>query len=208
MQIVLYFISTIIFCIASAYVAFRSQFSKKQIVYFSFTSVLVMGIAVMLSNFYTTNILIENVKRVCLLSMLAPIAYVDSKELRIPNKMIILGLIYRAIVIPIELFTYSGIRDSYIVSDIIAAALISVAAMLCRLVLHGGIGAGDIKLFVVMGLFLGLEGIWSSMFCTLIATFIVSVILLITKRKTKSDSIAFGPFLAIGTMLSVFLTGM
>lgn len=208
MQIVLYFISTIIFCIASAYVAFRSQFSKKQIVYFSFTSVLVMGIAVMLSNFYTTNILIENVKRVCLLSMLAPIAYVDSKELRIPNKMIILGLVYRAIVIPIELFTYSGIRDSYIVSDIIAAALISVAAMLCRLVLHGGIGAGDIKLFVVMGLFLGLEGIWSSMFCTLIATFIVSVILLITKRKTKSDSIAFGPFLAIGTMLSVFLTGM
>lgn len=73
---------------------------------------------------------------------------------------------------------------------------------------QGSIGAGDIKLFVVMGLLLGLDGIWSAIFLSLVLSFITAIYFLITKRKGKKDAMAFGPALAIGTWLSIFLTGM
>ena len=64
------------------------------------------------------------------------------------------------------------------------------------------------KLFIVMGLLLGVRGIWGAMFLSLIVSFFAAIFFLITKKKSKKDEMAFGPALAIGTFLAIFLTGM
>ena len=67
---------------------------------------------------------------------------------------------------------------------------------------------GDIKLMLVMCLFQGFYGVASALFCSLFVAFIYAVVVLITKKKSKSDAVAFAPAILLGTMLSVFLIGM
>ena len=83
-----------------------------------------------------------------------------------------------------------------------------LAAFLCTLLMKNSVGAGDMKLFVVMGLLLGMHGIWGAIFASLIVSFVVAIVLLVSKKKTRKDAIPFGPALVVGTFLSVFLTGM
>ena len=64
------------------------------------------------------------------------------------------------------------------------------------------------KLFIVMGLLLGLEGIWNAIFLAMFVMFVIAVVLLLSKKKTKKDSIPFGPAIAIGTYLAIISIGM
>ena len=97
---------------------------------------------------------------------------------------------------------------SYLLTEVIASAVLFLVAVLCALIVKNSIGGGDMKLFVVMGLLLGLQGTWGAIFLSLIVSFIVAVALLITRKKSRKDAIPFGPALAAGTYLSIFLTGM
>ena len=203
-------LAAVILCVAACYLPVREKgnIPKSRMIYSGIMILTVAGITLMLQLFYVNNSLIHNIKKVCLLSLLGPIAYTDFTETRIPNIYIILGLIYRGILIPVELLFSREIFLSTILSEVVAASALFLAALLCRICIKNSIGAGDMKLFLVMGLFLGLNGIWSAILLSLIVSFIIAVFLLISKRKTKKDSMAFGPALTIGTFLSIFLTGM
>ena len=69
----------------------------------------------------------------------------------------------------------------------------------------GGMGEGDIEIAAICGVFLG----WQNMILTILLSFIIGGIvggvLIILKKKTKRDAIAFGPFLFIGALISLFL---
>jgi prepilin signal peptidase PulO-like enzyme (type II secretory pathway) len=77
--------------------------------------------------------------------------------------------------------------------------------LLIALVTRGGIGGGDIKLVGALGLFLGQSGIIFTVVCGIIAGGIVSLFLLLTKRKNRKDAIAYGPYFAVAAMLALFL---
>lgn len=64
------------------------------------------------------------------------------------------------------------------------------------------------KLFAVMGLYQGLWGAVNSVFFSLLASFVVSVALLISKKKGRKDTISFGPSILIGTIAAIGLAGM
>ncbi len=177
-------------------------------IYCAVMCILVLATALLLQLLYKENTFLFQVKRICLLSVLWGAAYVDYKEYRIPNRYILLGLIYRGILLLLEFFTERADLKVTLLSEIIAAAALLLAAGLCRLCIKNAVGMGDIKLFVVMGLLLGLNGIWSAVFLSLIASFVTAVYLLIRKKKSRKDSIPFGPAIAAGTFVSVWLTGM
>ena len=177
----------------------------------AYSAVMIMatiGIALMMIFVYKDNEMLFSLKRLCLLSVMWPIALIDAKSYRIPNLFIIYGLILRVVVFVFELIgNGSGIKYT-LLSEGLAVGALLIVSVLCAFLIKNSIGFGDIKLFVVMGLFLGMEGIWSSMFASLIVSFVVSVFCLITKKKSRKDSIPFGPALVFGTYMSVFLTGM
>lgn len=202
--------AAVVLCGISIYILLKDmeKISLPLKIYSAITVMLVIGVALTFHFIYTDNTFIHNLKRICILSIMGPIAYVDLKEQRIPNKFVLLGLIYWAALIPLEYIMGTPMLRYVILSEIIAAAAMFAAAMLCRVCVKGSIGAGDIKLFLVMGLFLGLDGIWSAVLTSLIISFFIAIVLLLRKKKTKKDSMAFGPALAMGTLLSVWLTGM
>lgn len=199
----------VLLSLVSVYLLIRDQNekSKKMLIYCIIAMFIVVGITCTLIYVYEDNSFIFNLKRICLLSVLWPVAYTDYKQYRIPNSFIVLGLIYRGLIIPIELLWSDAFIASFI-SEIIATAVLLIATVLCGVFIKNAIGAGDIKLFVVMGLLLGLEGIWNAMFLSLIISFFVALYLLARKKKSRSDNIPFGPAITVGTFLSIWLTGM
>ena len=183
-------------------------FPKSAMVY----SAVCVLITVLISAFFTymfpNNSPWVNVKRMILLSILWPIAYIDFKTLRIPNLFVVYGLICRAVILVFEVFLENTQVWGGLISEVIAAGALLLASILCALAVKNGIGFGDMKLFLVMGLMLGLEGIWGAIFLALIVSFFIAIYVLLTKKKTRKDAIPFGPALVIGAYLSICLSGM
>lgn len=96
-------------------------------------------------------------------------------------------------------------------SSIVNYFLSGLGAFLFLLSLHlltkgRGMGFGDVKLAFLMGLFLGFPKIVAAFYIAFLTGAIVGLILIIWKKKRLLGStIPFGPFLVLGTFLSLFL---
>ena len=177
-------------------------------IYSAVCIVLTVTVAAFFQKLYPHNSGWVNIKRMVLLGIIWPLAYIDAKTYRIPNKFILFGLISRAVILIFELLFGNEYIWASLISEVIASVALLLASLLCVLVVKNGIGYGDMKLFVIMGLLLGTEGIWSAIFLALIVSFVIAVVVLLTKKKTRRDAIPFGPAIVIGTYLSVCLSGM
>ena len=83
----------------------------------------------------------------------------------------------------------------------------SLFFLIIYLVTRGrGMGFGDVKLALVLGLFLGFPGIVVGLYAAFLTGATVSLILIILGKKRLKQRIAFGPFLILGTITS-FLFG-
>lgn len=181
---------------------------RSTLIYSLVCVVLTVLIAVFFQRMYPDNSPWVNVKRMVLLAVMWPVAYIDFKTLRIPNLFIIFGLVCRGVILVFELLLGNPYVWPSLISEGIASVALLLAAVLCAVCVKNGIGFGDMKLFVIMGLMLGLEGIWGAIFLALVVSFFIAAFVLISKKKTRKDAIPFGPALVIGTYLSVCLSGM
>lgn len=90
-----------------------------------------------------------------------------------------------------------------------AAAALGAGALffLIAVASRGGMGGGDVKLAAMMGAFLG----WPAIAVALLAAFVlgaaVGVGLIATGRRSRKDLIPFGPSLAVGAAIALFLSG-
>ena len=63
-----------------------------------------------------------------------------------------------------------------------------------------GLGEGDIELLCFIGSFLGIYGAWVTLILGSFSGSLFSIAYLLIYKKTKSQRIAFGPFLALGAI--------
>ena len=70
-----------------------------------------------------------------------------------------------------------------------------------------GMGFGDVKLAIFMGLFLGYPKIIIAFYIAFVVGALVSLILIILKKAGKRTPIPFGPFLILGTFVAWFWGG-
>jgi leader peptidase (prepilin peptidase)/N-methyltransferase len=74
---------------------------------------------------------------------------------------------------------------------------------LIAIVSRGGMGWGDVKLAALIGLATGFPLVFFSLIMGAILGGIVAVSLLIAKKKTRRETIPFGPFLAVAAMITL-----
>ncbi|MBO7690663.1 MAG: prepilin peptidase [Clostridia bacterium] len=77
-----------------------------------------------------------------------------------------------------------------------------LTGVLCRLIAREGFGMGDVKLLPGLGAFLGLDLFLRAMAVTGLVSFMTAVVLLLTRKLTRTDSLPFAPFLALGAVVS------
>ena len=69
-----------------------------------------------------------------------------------------------------------------------------------------GLGGGDIKLFGILGIFLGPTGVMFTIFLSCLVGAIIGLILIGMKRLTKDRPMAFGPAILIVAAFQIFFS--
>lgn len=134
------------------------------------------------------------------------LGWIDYKERIIPNK-IILGLgITRIIFLVYELIVNFELWRRVILYPVLGA-LIGASIIGLALLLSGkGVGMGDVKLFLVIGAYVGSTEIFAVMTCSFLASATVGIVLLILKKVKLKDSVPMAPFAFAGVAVQyIFL---
>ena len=132
--------------------------------------------------------------------------YTDIKAQIIPNSLnmilFIVGLIYLYIKLVFDIHCGIDLLLGFFVGGGIFALIALFALLLYR---KEGMGLGDVKLMGSLGLLLGARNIFQIFVLSFAVGAIISIFLLLTKRKKMDDYIPFGPFIVIATMITMFV---
>lgn len=131
-------------------------------------------------------------------SVLIFIAAVDWRLFIIPDGAnIFLALLGAALMLK------NGAYASHITSAVVALFFFGAVVLITR---GKGMGVGDVKLAGALGLLLG----WPAAFIAFLSSFVIGAIygvaLILARKKTMKDAVPFGPFLVIGTFISLFFS--
>ncbi len=87
-----------------------------------------------------------------------------------------------------------------LVGGLVAFFLFYLAALLYP----GGMGAGDVKLAAFIGLITGFPAVFLALLVTVFAGGLISLLLVVTRIRSRRDYIPYGPFLVIGGAFALF----
>jgi leader peptidase (prepilin peptidase) / N-methyltransferase len=169
------------------------------------------------SSNYWELLLITNLVIYCCLLV---IFVADLKTFIIPDQMIITGIIAslcRILILnlsqnPILLSKFSifsfpfgyaqGMQFS--INYILAAVGASIFFYLLYVVTRGrGMGFGDVKLAIILGLITGFPGIIINLYVAFLTGAFIGVILILYRQKSFKSQVPFGPFLIAGTLVTM-----
>ena len=131
------------------------------------------------------------------ISLLVIINVSDIAYMLIPNKILLFFLpffIVGRIVSPLEPWWDS----------IVGAAIGFSLLLLIAIVSKGGMGGGDIKLFLLIGLVLGTVHTLLTLFLASVIGMIVGIIVLKIKRKGRKTPVPFGPSIVVAAIIVYF----
>src|SRR5690625_2212421 len=140
---------------------------------------------------------IEQIIALLLISMLIIIFITDITYMLIPNKILLFFLplfIIIRFIVPLDpwYIAWVGVIFGYVL-----IALIIIAS-------KGGMGAGDMKLFGVVGIVLGLSHVLLTFFLAAIFGTIIGGAFMLFKKVERRQPIPFGPHIVAATIVTYF----
>lgn len=146
---------------------------------------------------------IRIIRYLFLINILIILSYVDYKKNIIPNSLIFILLGARLIFLVIECILYKDLIKSILFSYFLGFIVGLMVFLLSSLIIKNSIGMGDVKLMGIIGFYVGIKDLFSCMLLSLILCLIVGSILILFKKMNSKDYIAFAPFLALGTIITL-----
>lgn len=133
-----------------------------------------------------------------LISLLVIIFVSDIHYMIIPDKVL---LFFGVLLVVLRLFMPSAPWWDAYLGALVGFLLLLIIAVVSR----GGMGGGDIKLFAVLGLVLGWQGILLTLlFATFFGTIIGGIGLILGKVK-RGKPMPFGPYIVLGALGSYYI---
>lgn len=137
-----------------------------------------------------------------LLCCLFALSMVDIDSMIIPNVFIIIPIGAWAAYIPLAEKPLIYLRDGLIAGAVYGVGLLLISLLMDKLLKKESLGGGDIKLFFVMGLYLGLiNGLLA-----LLASCVFGLIFVLAAKK-KNQPFPFGPAISLSTWLTLLFGG-
>lgn len=129
----------------------------------------------------------------------------DYWEKVVPNRILLLWMMIWILVMG----SY-GVRDlnammRHMFGVILGLVFCMLSFGFCYLISKGNMGAGDVKLAVIMGMYLTGDYVVGAVFYGCILSAVFSILMLARGKMTRKDSIPFVPFLYIGVVIRYFI---
>ena len=152
--------------------------------------------------FFQVSPLLPFVISLCLtlfiLSCFLVIAFIDMRHGIIPNVIVYPALL---VTLSFHLFFFSTFFPFFF-SSLIAGFFFFLLFVLTK---GRGMGFGDVKLALLLGLFLGFPNIVIALYIAfLTGAFVAFILVLAKKKKFSGSTIPFGPFLISGAIIALF----
>ncbi len=145
-------------------------------------------------------------KYIVLTPMLVSVLIIDYKEQIIPNRLTLTifetGLLATVLQAAINVNAGVTIAMEMILGMLVGAGIFLVITLIGGLIVgKEAMGFGDIKLMGALGLLFGWVGIIEVALMSFIFGAIISILLLLFRKKNKSEYIAFGPFIVLASFV-------
>ncbi len=111
------------------------------------------------------------------------------------HRLILNRMMYPAIVAAPFTALLTGVS---LPSSLIGGLLGFAVMLVMYLAARGGLGGGDVRLGLFIGLVTGAQRVFPAMLAFSLVAGVVSAFLLISRKKGPRDAIAFGPFMVVG----------
>ena len=128
------------------------------------------------------------------------LAWIDAKKRIIPNKMIVVLLGIRVIILIAEVIVAMPFVKQALMYPLLGAIIGGGIIGVAMIVSGHGVGAGDVKMFFVIGAFAGSTEIIAVLFYTFLSSAILGLALLLTKKAKMKDTVPLAPFAFIGIL--------
>ncbi len=136
--------------------------------------------------------------------VLEAVSLVDIECYLLPKKIILPAI--GGVEIALALLALTEGKDSLIVGAIAGAVVGFTILLALWRITHGNLGFGDVRLGALCGAmegFIGLDRVVIAIVIGFFVAAIVSLILIALRRVTLKSTVPFGPFLALGAVVSV-----
>ncbi|HHX44228.1 MAG TPA: prepilin peptidase [Chloroflexi bacterium] len=127
-------------------------------------------------------------------ALYAAITVIDFRVRRIPNPLVV------------ALLAVGALQMLWLGRPTLASAALGLLVgggifVLLALLRRGAMGAGDVKLAAAVGWLVGFPLALTALFWGIIAGGVAALVLLITRRAGRKDTMAYGPYLSLGGWL-------
>ena len=139
------------------------------------------------------------------IGLIIPVAAIDLRKRIIPNYFVLIGLVCALVFLAAQILTADGFGLHLVGPAFIGALVGGGVFFLASLFVKDGIGAGDIKMFLMLGLLLALKGVFAVLLYSMVISALVSIVLLISRKRGAKDVLPLAPFTAIGVTLAIIL---
>ncbi|MYL53353.1 prepilin peptidase [Pontibacillus yanchengensis] len=140
---------------------------------------------------------LELIVSLCLMSLFMILFVSDMKYMLIPDRILLFFLpifILLRVLEPLQPW-YSSILGAFIGAGLLALIII---------VSRGGMGAGDMKLFGVLGIVLGVKATLLAFFLSTLFGALISGVLLALGVIKRQNPVPFGPYIILGSIVAYF----
>lgn len=140
-----------------------------------------------------------------LCSALIAITFIDLDFQIIPDAItlpgIVIGLVAGSLLMPDPFIRQSPLGfTSSIIGLIAGGGLFYAIAVISK----GGMGGGDIKMMAMVGALMGWKSVLLTVFLGSLTGSVFGIFLMIHRKKGRKTKVPFGPFLACGTLMTMF----
>ncbi len=155
------------------------------------------------------------------------ITFIDLEYMIIPNVItlpgIVIGFTYNFLITDFgQLSASLGYIDSHSVLHLITSipvinsffgillggGILYAIAVFYRLIKKSeGMGMGDVKLLAMLGAFLGIKGVFFTIFVSSLLGAVVGITIILMKKGDMKFAIPYGPFISFGAILFIFTGG-
>lgn len=146
-------------------------------------------------------------------ALLIVVFFIDLDHMIIPNKVVITGMILGLFVLGVQIYEgyplyMSDSAWSFLLGPLVPMFTMLALAMVSMIFYRaGGLGMGDVKVYLPIGMFLGWRLSLLSLWFAFLFGGIFGIVWIFIFKRDKKSNIPFGPFIVIGAMLSA-LYGM
>ncbi len=141
-------------------------------------------------------------------SFLIVVFFIDLDHMIIPNKVVFTGMVLGLFVLGVQIYEgyplyMSDSAWSFVLGPLVPMFTMLALAMASMIFYRaGGLGMGDVKVYLPIGMFLGWRLSLLSLWFAFLFGGLFGMIWIFILKRDKKANIPFGPFIVLGAMIS------